>query len=92
MNDTLELLIPITAIVLGSLVVLIPIAGLTARFALKPIMEAIAQFRGAPGSDQRIAMLEQRMSLMEEQLHLAEREYRRAIDDADFHRQLDAPR
>jgi hypothetical protein len=39
-------LIPIVAIVMGMLTVLIPITGFTARFALKPIAEAVATARG----------------------------------------------
>ena len=35
----------IVAIVMGMLVVLIPVAGLTARFALKPVVEALARYR-----------------------------------------------
>ena len=33
----------IVAIVMGMLTVLIPIAGLTARFALKPVVESLAR-------------------------------------------------
>lgn len=92
MDPVFEILIPIIAITLGSLVVLIPVAGLTARFALKPIMEAIAQYRGTHSADQRIGVMEQRIALLEEQLHSVEREQRRLGEAVDFHRQLDPPR
>lgn len=87
----LALLIPILAIVLGSLVVLIPIAGLTARFALKPMLDALARYREMQGEGQRVAMLEQRLALIEEQQHGQERALARLTEEAEFRRQLDAP-
>ena len=87
--DDLEILVPIFAILFGSLIVLIPIAGLTARFALRPIMEAVSHFRGTQAADQRIAVLEQRLALLEEQVHSVERDHRRLVEDAEFQRQLD---
>jgi len=86
-----EVLIPITAIVLGGMTILIPVAGLTARYALKPIMEAIAQIRGTQGADQRVAFLEQRLALLEEQFHAVSREHQRLVDESDFRKQLESP-
>lgn len=85
------LLIPLAAIVLGSLTVLIPITGLTARFALKPIMEAIGQMKAGQGADQRVAYLEQRLALLEEQFHAIERDHARLVEDHNFRRQLEGP-
>jgi hypothetical protein len=86
-----EYIIGLTAVVLGGLAILIPIAGLTARFALKPVIEAITHFRGAQVGDQRIAFMEQRINLLEEQLHAMEREQSRLVEDNDFRKQLEAP-
>lgn len=83
--------IGLTAVVMGGLAVLIPIAGLTARFALKPVIEAITTLRGAHAGDQRVAFMEQRISLLEEQLHAMEREQKRLVEDSDFRRQLESP-
>lgn len=82
-------LIGLTAVVLGSLTVLIPIAGITARIALKPIVEAMARYREIKGSDDAVTMLERRMSLMEEQLHGMDRSLRLLVEDADFRRRLE---
>jgi hypothetical protein len=87
-----EYIIGLTAVIFGGLVVLIPIAGLTARFALKPIIEAITTFKGTQGNDQRVAFLEQRLSLLEEQLHAVERDHVRLVEENDFRRKLEAPR
>jgi hypothetical protein len=83
-------LIGLTAVVMGSLTVLIPIAGITARIALKPIVEAMARYRELKGSDDAVSMLERRMSLMEEQLHGMDRSLRLLVEDADFRRRLEA--
>ena len=82
-------LLGLTAIILGGLTVLIPIAGVTARVALKPIVEAMARYREMKGSDDAVTMLERRMSLMEEQLHGMDRSLRLLVEDADFRRRLE---
>jgi uncharacterized protein (DUF2164 family) len=87
-----ETMIAMTAIVMGSLTVLIPITGLTARFALKPLMEALAKYREMQGSDQAQQLLERRMALIEEQLHGVDRSIRDLVDESDFRRQLETGR
>lgn len=91
-TDILELMIPLTAIILGSMMFLIPIAGLTARFALRPIMEAIAKGRELQmqGTDQsrEVAILEQRVALLEQQLQGIESSLHRIEDGISFERQL----
>jgi len=82
-------LIGLTAVVMGTLTILIPIAGITARIALKPIVEAMARYREMKGSDDAVTMLERRMSLMEEQLHGMDRSLRLLVEDADFRRRLE---
>lgn len=61
--------IPIAAILVGGLILLVPIAGLTLRFALKPLLEGLSQMRDLRGQAQEIRLLEQRLALVEEQLH-----------------------
>ena len=76
----------------GILIVLIPVAGLTARFALKPIVEAISKAREVPGASREAAILEQRVALLEQQLRNVETNVERLVEDSDFRRQLEAPR
>ena len=83
-------LIGLTAVVFGGLVVLIPVAGITARIALRPITEAIARYRELKGSEDSVTMLERRMTLMEEQLHGMDRSLRVLVEDADFRRRLES--
>lgn len=90
-SASLELLIPLTAIVLGSLTVLIPIAGITARFALKPIVEAMAQYRALQGREEALTLMERRFALMEDQVQSLERTVSQLHEEADFRRRLEAP-
>ena|SRR3989304_1983069 len=84
----------IVAIVMGMLVVLIPIAGLTARFAIKPITESLARLRQGNMDRQTVELLERRMSLLEQELHGMggmREDVSRLLEEVEFQRQLKAP-
>ncbi|HEX6750494.1 MAG TPA: hypothetical protein VF092_24610 [Longimicrobium sp.] len=83
-------LIGLTAVTLGGLAVLIPIAGITARIALKPIVEAMARYREMRGVDDNVNLLERRIGLIEQQLDGMDRSLRVLVEDADFRRRLEA--
>jgi len=83
-------LIGLTAVIFTGLAVLIPVAGITARIALKPVVEAMARYRELKGAEDSVTMLERRMTLMEEQLHGMDRSLRLLVEDADFRRRLEA--
>ena len=87
-----EILIPLVLGTLGILTVLIPIAGLTARFALKPIVEAIARMREvqAGATVRELNLLEQRVSLLEQQYQTLDHTVERIAEIKDFDRQLTA--
>jgi hypothetical protein len=80
----------VVAVVMGLMVVLIPIAGLTARFALKPIAEAVARMRSGQGAGRELAVMEQRVALLEQQLSNLETDVRKIEEVADFDRQLES--
>lgn len=86
----MDLLIPILGIVFGSLMFLIPIAGFTARFALKPIVEALAKYRELQGgvTGREINVLEQRVALLEQQYQNLETSVSRMGELKEFDRQL----
>jgi hypothetical protein len=88
--DGPEILIPLVLGTLGIMTILIPIAGLTARFALKPIVEAIARMREvqAGTSAREVGLLEQRVALLEQQHQALEHEVERLSEMRDFDRQL----
>jgi len=75
----------------GLLIVLIPVAGLTARFALKPVVDAIFKARENTAGAREAAILEKRVALLEQQLHSIEGSMERLAEDTEFRRQLEAP-
>jgi hypothetical protein len=84
----------ITAIVMGMLVVLIPVAGFTLRFAIKPITEAVAMLRDGSMERQKVDLLERRMTLLEQELHGLEgmrEDLARVLEAAEFQRELRTP-
>ena len=91
-RHTLALLIPILGILMGGLMFLIPIAGLTARFAIKPIMEALAKGRDANlgGTNRELAVLEQRVALLEQHYQTLETSIERLGEVKEFERRLAA--
>lgn len=86
--NQLEILIPIVGILMGGTIVLLPIAGLTARFALKPVVEAWARLKSSPDAEQRLHLVERRLALMEEQINVLERENLRLTEEIDFRGKL----
>jgi len=89
-----DVIVPVVAIVLGSLMVLIPVAGFTARFAFKPIVESMARLKelqaNPGGGDAR--QLEQRVARIEQQLEGMDVSLQRLIEAKDFDRQLSSGR
>jgi hypothetical protein len=84
-------LVALSAVVLGCLMVLIPIAGLTARFAIKPISEALSRSREGSVDRDTIRMLERRMALLEQEVHgIGEmrEDLSRVLEELDFQKQL----
>ncbi len=74
--------------VLGISIVLIPIIGLTARFALKPTVEALARVFETKGTGEAIQILERRLSLLESQIENLESGQHRLEEAARFDAQL----
>lgn len=78
------------AVFMGTSIVLIPVLGITARFALKPTVEALSRFFERRGSEETISILERRMALMEQQIESIESNVQRLVEVSDFHQRLDA--
>lgn len=83
-------LVGLTAVILGGLTILIPVAGITARIALRPIVEAMARYREMKGNDDSVLLLERRMALMEEHISGMSRSVQVLVEDADFRRRLES--
>lgn len=89
-------IVPVIAVTGGILMFLIPIAGLTARFALKPIVESIARLKEMQGtgggSSSDVRQLDQRLTMIEQQMQTMEGSIRQLSDARDFDRQLSSGR
>lgn len=88
-------LVALVASFMGILVVLIPVAGLTARFAIKPIAESLAKARASSTDSETITLLERRISLLESEVHGLggmREDVSRMLEEIEFQRQLQAPK
>ena len=80
----------IVAVFMGVSIVLIPVIGLTARFALKPTVEALSHIFEGRGRDETIRILERRVALLEQQMDVMEGGLRRVEEASDFDHRLRA--
>lgn len=84
----------LVAVIMGTLMFLIPIAGFTLRYAIKPVAEAMARLREGTNDREALALLERRMSLLEQEVHGLggmRDELGRLLEELEFQRQLKAP-
>ena len=87
-----EIIVPLAGIALGGLVVLIPIIGLTARFAIKPLVDAWNQNRAVAPTEERLRLMEHRLGLLEQQVEVVERQNEKLMEDAEFRMKLESGR
>jgi hypothetical protein len=78
----------IVAMLLIGLTVLIPVTGVTLRFALKPIVDSIARLMEIREGRERSEVVDQRIALMEQELQLARAEIREMQAREDFYQRL----
>lgn len=78
------------AVFMGTSIVLIPVIGLTARFALKPTVEALSKLFQTKGMEETVQILERRMALLETQLESIDTSVSRLADASEFHQKLRA--
>jgi hypothetical protein len=76
------------AVFMGISIVLIPVIGLTARFALKPTVEALSRLFDRKGMDESYLILEKRMALIEAQIDSIESNVSRLVEVSEFHHEL----
>lgn len=80
----------IIATIMGISIVLIPVAGLTARFAFKPLVESLARMFEHRGMEETLAIAERRIALLEQQVEGLESTVRQIEETQSFDRQLRA--
>jgi hypothetical protein len=83
-----EVLIVMTAIIIGGATILLPVLALTARYVLRPMMESWAIIRQSPAADEMQRLTERRIAILESQVHALERDNARLQEETDFHLKL----
>lgn len=80
--------VALVSVIMGISVVLIPIAGLTARYALKPIVEALGRYFEGQGTQESIKIVERRLVLLEHQLDELQGSLNRLVEVSEFDARL----
>lgn len=73
---------------LGTSIVVVFVIGLTARAALKPVVEALARVFEVRGGNDALRMLKRRIDLQEQELMTLHQTMRNLTDGQDFDRRL----
>ena len=81
----------IIAILATFLVVFVPVAGITARIALKPLMEAYLKVLQTRQASLEVQTLERRLALVESELQAMKADVRELDAQKEFYRKLSEP-
>lgn len=80
----------LVATILGVSIVLVPVIGLTVRFALSPAVEALSKVFESRGADEQLRILQRRLELQDQELAALQHTVQNLSDGRDFERQLKA--
>ena len=80
--------VALVSVILGISIVLVPVLGLTARFALNPAVEALAKLFEARGVEDALSILERRVELQEQEIAMLHQTIRGLADAQEFDRRL----
>lgn len=87
--DVSDNVVGLVAVIMVFSIVLIPMLGLTARYALKPTMEAFSGLMNSKTAEENVHLLERRLELVEMQIESIERTVRRLESMEEFDRRLE---
>lgn len=90
----LEALVPLAGILASVFIVGIPVIALSARFAIRPIAEAIVRLREGQGrgSDEMMQLQDRRVSLLEAELQAVHGTLERLVEAERFRSELESSR
>ncbi|HEX6069094.1 MAG TPA: hypothetical protein VFZ18_04705 [Longimicrobiaceae bacterium] len=91
-EDILYGMAAVLAVLLGGITILIPVVGLTLRFALRPVLETWARLRSTPTPDSQTELLTRQMSLLEAELQQVQHAVQGLVETQDFQRSLQGER
>jgi hypothetical protein len=77
---------------LAGLIILVPVAGLTLRFALKPMVDSIARLLEVRNGANAVDLVDKRVALVEQEVQLLRGEMRHLLERNDFYDRLLDPR
>ena len=80
----------VLAVLLGGITVLIPVIGLTLRFALKPVVETWAKTRALAASESHTDSLGRQVALLEAELQQVQHTLAGIVEAQDFRRSLES--
>lgn len=83
-------IVALVASILGISIVLVPVIGLTARYAMGPVVEALAKLFEGKNADETMRLLERRIELQEQEIAMLSQTVRHLAEGRDFDRQLGA--
>ena len=80
----------LVAVIMGISLILVPVLGLTARYALKPTVEALMTLFENRNTDESVRILERRVALLEQQVEILETSQHRLQEEQEFRKQLES--
>ena len=80
--------VALISVIMGISVVLIPVAGLTARYALKPIVDALGRYFEGRGTEEAVKIAERRLALLEQQIDEMQGTLNHIAEVSDFNASL----
>jgi hypothetical protein len=93
--EQLEMLAPLIGFVICAFIVSIPVIAFSARFAVKPVVDALIRLREAQGktdiSTEMLALQDRRLSLLESEMQHIGSALERLAEAQEFQAKLSAP-
>ena len=83
-------IVALASVIMGISIVLIPVVGLTARYALKPFVSVVERYLRSRDSEESVQIVERRMALLEQQLDDVQGSLRRLVEVSEFDARLRA--
>ena len=92
--EQLEMLAPLIGFAIAAFVVSIPVIAFSARFAIKPVVDALIRLREAQAktgaSSEMLAMQDRRLALLESEMQHVGASLDRLVEAQEFHARLGA--
>lgn len=80
--------VALVSVIMGISIVLIPVAGLTARYALKPVVDALGRYLEGKGSEEATKITDRRLALLEQQIEEMQGALNRLVEVSEFNESL----